>query len=136
LSAMEGSRFQMTQAELATAAQDGLKVNVAVINNGYLGMVRQWQEFFYDRRYSSTPISCPDLVLLARAHGLDGRTVTMRRDVEGAVKWARETPGTVVIDFRVEQEDSVYPMVASGAALDAMIRRPASGLLVESGGDS
>jgi acetolactate synthase-1/2/3 large subunit len=130
--------FQMTQAELATAAQEGLKVNVAVINNGYLGMVRQWQEFFYGRRYSSTPISGPDLVRLAEAHGLSGLRVTSRSEVQPAVRRARETGGTVVIDFHVEQEDSVYPMVATGAALDVMIRRPVAppaSELVETGAD-
>jgi acetolactate synthase I/II/III large subunit len=118
--------FQMTQAELATAASEGIKVNVAVINNGYLGMVRQWQEFFHGRRYSSTPITGPDLVKLAEAHGLRGFRVTTRAEVPGAIAQAQAAAATVVVDFRVEQEDTVYPMVASGAALDAMIRRPPS----------
>ncbi len=116
--------FQMTNAELSTAAQEGIKVNVAVINNGYLGMVRQWQEFFYDRRYSGTPMRSPDFVKLAEAHGVTGMRVTSRGEVENAIRSAEETEGTVVIDFRVEPEDSVYPMVPAGAALDAMIRRP------------
>ena len=116
--------FQMTQAELATAAQEGIKVNVAIINNGYLGMVRQWQEFFYERRYAATPMRSPDFVKLAEAHGLTGLRVTRREEIEGAVRTAEETPGTVVIDFRVEGEESVYPMVPAGAALHAMIRRP------------
>lgn len=116
--------FQMTQAELATAAQEGIKVNVAILNNGYLGMVRQWQEFFYDRRYSSTPMKSPDFVKIADAHGLTGMRVTTRADVETAIQTARETEGTVVIDFRVEKEDSVYPMVPTGAELKEMIRRP------------
>lgn len=116
--------FQMTNAELSTAAQEGVKVNVAVINNGYLGMVRQWQEFFYERRYSGTPMRSPDIVKLSEAHGLCGLRVTQRSEVEPAIRKAEETEGTVVIDFRVEAEDSVYPMVPSGAALDAMIRRP------------
>ena len=116
--------FQMTQAELATAAQEGVKVNVAIINNGYLGMVRQWQEFFYDRRYIGTPMRNPDFVKIAEAHGLCGLRVTRRSEVEEAIRKAHETEGAVVIDFRVESEDSVYPMVPTGAALDAMIRRP------------
>ncbi len=116
--------FQMTQAELATAAQEGIKVNVAIINNGFLGMVRQWQEFFYQRRYASTPISSPDFVKIAEAHGLSGMRVTRRSEVEAAVCQAEQIPGTVVIDFRVEQEDSVYPMVPTGADLHNMIRRP------------
>jgi acetolactate synthase-1/2/3 large subunit len=116
--------FQMTNAELATAAQEGIKVNVAIINNGYLGMVRQWQEFFYERRYNGTPMRSPDFVKLTEAHGLTGIRVTQRSEVERAIREAEETEGTVVIDFRVEAEDSVYPMVPAGAALDAMIRRP------------
>jgi acetolactate synthase-1/2/3 large subunit len=116
--------IQMTQAELSTAAQEGIKVNVAIINNGYLGMVRQWQEFFYEKRYSATPMKGPDFVKIADAHGLAGRRVTHRSEVEDAVRFAHETEGTVVIDFRVEQEDSVYPMVPTGADLKQMIRRP------------
>ena len=116
--------FQMTACELSTAAQEGIKLNIAIINNGYLGMVRQWQEFFYDGRYSATPLRSPDFVKLAEAHGLTGLRVTRREDVAAAVAAARATPGAVVIDFRVEQEDSVYPMVPAGAALHDMIRRP------------
>jgi acetolactate synthase-1/2/3 large subunit len=116
--------FQMTQGELTTCAQEGIKVNIAIINNGYLGMVRQWQEFFYERRYAATPLRNPDFIKLADAHGLAGMRVERRDQVEAAVDWARQTPGTVVIDFRVEQEDSVYPMVPAGADLHAMIRRP------------
>jgi acetolactate synthase-1/2/3 large subunit len=116
--------FQMTACELSTAAQEGLKVNVAIINNGYLGMVRQWQQFFYGGRYAATPMRSPDFVKLAEAHGLSGMRVTRRAEVDGAVRAAQATAGTVVIDFRVEQEDSVYPMVPSGADLTEMIRRP------------
>jgi acetolactate synthase-1/2/3 large subunit len=114
----------MTQAELSTCAQEGIKVNVAIINNGYLGMVRQWQEFFYERRYAATPMHSPDFVKLADAHGLAGLRVEERGQVEDAVRWAQQEPGTVVIDFRVEQKDIVYPMVPAGADLNAMIRRP------------
>jgi acetolactate synthase-1/2/3 large subunit len=128
--------FQMTQAELSTAAQEGVKVNVAIINNGYLGMVRQWQEFFYDRRYAATPLRNPDFVKIAEAHGLLGIRVDTRSDVRGAVDRAREASGTTLIDFRVEQEDSVYPMVPAGADLDAMIRRPQrQSALVETAAD-
>jgi acetolactate synthase I/II/III large subunit len=116
--------FQMTQAELCTAAQEGIKVNIAIINNGYLGMVRQWQEFFYERRYAATPLRSPDFVKLADAHGLLGLRAEKRADVADIVAQARGAEGTVIIDFRVEQEDSVYPMVPAGADLDAMIRRP------------
>ena len=116
--------FQMTAAELSTCAQEGIKINVAVINNGYLGMVRQWQQFFYGGRYAATPLRGPDFVKLAEAHGLLGLRVTERSQLEGVVAQARAAEGTVVIDFRVEQEDSVYPMVPAGADLHDMIRRP------------
>ena len=127
--------FQMTQAELCTAAQEGVKVNIAIINNGYLGMVRQWQEFFYERRYAATPLRSPDFVKLADAHGLLGLRVETRGALADVVGRARSAEGTVVIDFRVEQEDSVYPMVPAGADLHAMIRRPEPSVLVETAED-
>jgi acetolactate synthase-1/2/3 large subunit len=127
--------FQMTQAELTTAAQEAVKVNIAIINNGYLGMVRQWQEFFYERRYAATPLRSPDFVKIAEAHGLEGFRVDKRGQVLEVVQRARRAEGTVLIDFRVEQEDSVYPMVPAGADLDAMIRRPEPSVLAETGAD-
>jgi acetolactate synthase-1/2/3 large subunit len=126
--------FQMTQAELQTMVQENVKVNIAIINNGYLGMVRQWQQFFHDRRYSATPLSSPDYVKLADAHGLSGIRVTTRADMADALRHARAAAGAVVIDFRVEQEDTVYPMVSPGAALHDMIKRPGSAL-AETGAD-
>jgi acetolactate synthase-1/2/3 large subunit len=127
--------FQMTQAELTTAAQEGVKINIAIINNGYLGMVRQWQEFFYERRYAATPLRSPDFVKIAEAHGLEGLRVQTRSEVADVVERARAAEGTVLIDFRVEQEDSVYPMVPAGADLHAMIRRPEPSVLAETGAD-
>jgi acetolactate synthase-1/2/3 large subunit len=116
--------FQMTAAELSTCAQDGVKLNIAIINNGYLGMVRQWQELFYKRRYAATPLHNPDFIKLAEAHGLTGLRVESREQIADAVSAAENNDGTVVIDFRVEQEDGVFPMVAAGADLADMIRRP------------
>jgi acetolactate synthase-1/2/3 large subunit len=116
--------FQMTMCELATAVQEGIAIKVAIINNGYLGMVRQWQEFFYERRYAATPLSGPDFVKLAEAFGIRSRAVLTRKDVAAAIADARAHQGPVVVDFRVEQEDTVYPMVPAGADLHAMIRRP------------
>jgi acetolactate synthase-1/2/3 large subunit len=115
--------FQMTMSELATMAQEELDVKVAVVNNGYLGMVRQWQEFFYQRRYAATPISGPDFAKLAQSFGLWGGTVFARAQVESTIAEARRQRGAV-IDFRVEQEDSVFPMVPAGEDLHKMIRRP------------
>jgi acetolactate synthase I/II/III large subunit len=116
--------FQMTMAEMATIVQEKLKVHIAIINNGYLGMVRQWQEFFYERNYAATPLLNPNFGKLAEAYGIRSTTVTERSQVVPAVRAAREHEGPVLIDFKVEQEDSVYPMVAAGAALHEMIRRP------------
>jgi acetolactate synthase I/II/III large subunit len=125
--------FQMTMAELATVAQENLDVNVAIINNGYLGMVRQWQEFFYGKRYAATPLVNPDFAKLAEAFGISSATVTTRAEVAGAVQAARRQKRAAVIDFKVEQEDSVYPMVPAGADLHKMIRRPSP--IVETAAD-
>jgi len=116
--------FQMTMSELATIVQEKINVKIAIVNNGYLGMVRQWQEFFYDKRYVATPLVAPDFAALANAFGIRGERITARADVVPAIRAARESSETVLIDFRVEQEDSVYPMVPAGASLHEMIRRP------------
>jgi acetolactate synthase-1/2/3 large subunit len=116
--------FQMTMCELATIVQEKINIKIAIINNGYLGMVRQWQEFFYDKRYVATPLVAPNFAALANSFGIRGETVAARKDVVPTIEAARKSEQTVLIDFRVEQEDSVYPMVAAGAALNDMIRRP------------
>jgi acetolactate synthase-1/2/3 large subunit len=116
--------FQMTMCELATLVQENLKIHIAIINNGFLGMVRQWQEFFYDRNYAATPLLNPDFAKLAGAYGIRSMTVSERSQVVPAVQSARQHEGPMLIDFKVEQEDTVYPMVAAGAALHDMIRRP------------
>ena len=126
--------FQMTMCELATIAQENIDINIAVINNGFLGMVRQWQEFFYERRYAATPMTSPDFVKLTEAFGLTAHRVETRAEVIPAVEAARKHPGTVLIDFRVEQEDSVFPMVPAGNDLHNMIRRPSA--IVETGADA
>jgi acetolactate synthase I/II/III large subunit len=128
--------FQMTMPELATIVQEKLDIKIAIINNGYLGMVRQWQEFFYDRRYAATPIFSPDYVTLASAYGLPATAVSERSSVIPAVEAARQSGTTTILEFRVEQEDSVYPMVPAGADLHAMIRRPAKSPLVETAEDA
>src|SRR5579863_5709766 len=124
--------FQMTAAELSTIVQEKIKINIAIINNGYLGMVRQWQEFFYDRNYESTPLVSPDFVKLADAHGISGLAVCTRAEVESAVAEARSAKGAFLINFFVEKEDSVYPMIPAGSSLHEMIRRPGSDPLEES----
>jgi acetolactate synthase-1/2/3 large subunit len=127
--------FQMTAAELSTAAQENLDLNIAVVNNGYLGMVRQWQEFFYEKNYQSTPLLSPDFVKLAEAHGIRGKAVKTRAEVLPAVAEARGHKGPFVINFLVEKEDSVYPMIPAGSALHEMIRRPEKNPLVETAQD-
>jgi acetolactate synthase I/II/III large subunit len=121
--------FQMTMCELATIVQEKIKINIAIINNGFLGMVRQWQEFFYDKRYVATPLVAPDFAALANAFGIRGERITSRAEVIPTIRSARESSESVLIDFRVEQEDSVYPMVPAGGALHEMIRRPDSPLV-------
>jgi len=116
--------FQMTAAELTTAVQEGANVKVAIMNNNFLGMVRQWQEFFFEKRYSAVNMKTPDFVKLAEAHGVPARRVTKHEEVNEAIEWARNTQGPVVLEFSVEKEDAVYPMVPAGSALHEMIRRP------------
>ncbi len=117
--------FQMTMMELATAVQEQANVHIAIINNGFLGMVRQWQEFFYDERYSQTPMVNPDFCKLAAAYDIPAIRVTERGKIEEAVSASRaHTGGPTLIEFVVEKEEIVYPMVPTGADLDDMIRRP------------
>ena len=127
--------FQMTAAELSTIVQEKIKINIAIINNGYLGMVRQWQEFFYESNYEATPLVSPDFVKLAEAHGIAGRAVKTRTELAEAVNEARNAPGAFLLNFLVEKEDSVYPMIPAGSALHEMIRRPGKNPLVESADD-
>ncbi len=127
--------FQMTAAELSTIQQEGLAINIAVINNGFLGMVRQWQETFYEKNYAASPILSPDFVLLAAAHGIAGAHVAKRSDVIPTVTKARISGKPFLIDFQVEKEDGVYPMIAPGAALHEMVRRPQANPLLETAED-
>ena len=113
--------IQMNIQELATLKQQGVAIKIAIMNNGYLGMVRQWQEFFHNHNYSETPMTGPDYIKLADAYGLKGMRITNRDDVAGAVREAMETEGTVIIDFVIEAESNVYPMVAPGSAITNMI---------------
>jgi acetolactate synthase-1/2/3 large subunit len=115
--------FQMTLAELGTVAAERLPLKILVINNGYLGMVRQWQELFYDRRYSAvdTRPGQPDFAALARAYGIEAITVTQVGQVPEAIMQAQQHQGPFLIDFRVLEEENVYPMVAPGEGNDNMI---------------
>jgi acetolactate synthase-1/2/3 large subunit len=115
--------IQMNSQELATAAINGLPVKVVILNNGYLGMVRQWQELFYDKRYSSStlPQDCPDFVKLAEAYGALGVRATRPEELDGALKAAFDHDGPAVVDVRVEREENVFPMVAPGGSIDEML---------------
>jgi acetolactate synthase-1/2/3 large subunit len=117
--------IQMNIQELATLREQGIAVKVAILNNGYLGMVRQWQQFFHARNYSETPMSGPDYIKLAEAYGLTGMRIERREDVREAVRRAMEIEGTVIIDFGIEAEANVYPMVAPGSAITSMIEESA-----------
>ncbi len=113
--------IQMNIQELMTAVEHKLPVKIAILNNGYLGMVRQWQELFYNRRYSATPISGPDFVKLAEAYGAVGLRVVRKEDVAPTIKKAMEINNVVVIDFIVEPEENVFPMVPAGGTINKMI---------------
>jgi len=116
--------FQMNIQELATIADEGLEIKAVVMNNGYLGMVRQWQKFFHGGRYSATPISSPNYILLAQAYGLQGRKVDRADELEEAIDWAARTPGCTIVDVAIEQERNVYPMIPSGLSVASMIEDP------------
>ncbi len=113
--------FQMNIQELATIVQENLPIKIAIINNGYLGMVRQWQQLFHDKRYSATPMLSPDFVKVADAYGIPGRCITRAEDVREALEAAYSTPGPFLLEFQVEREVNVFPMVAPGASISDMI---------------
>ena len=116
--------FQMTIQEMATVVQERIPVKIAIINNGFLGMVRQWQQLFYEKRYTGTPMLNPDFAKLADAYGMAARTVKRKEEVADALAEANAHDGPFLIDFQVEEEVNVYPMVAPGAAVGDLIRRP------------
>jgi acetolactate synthase-1/2/3 large subunit len=116
--------FQMNIQELGTIAQENLAVKIAVLNNGFLGMVRQWQQLFYQRRYVATPLSNPDFVKVAEAYGIAAIRVTDKLQVMPAIQQAMEHQGPFLIDFVVEPEENVYPMVPPGAALAEIMEEP------------
>ncbi len=116
--------FQMSLPELATVVQEQLPLRIVVMNNGVLGMVRQWQELFYDCRHSASTISGPDLTLLARAYGMAARRAETADAMTEAMEWAVHHPGPLLLELRISAEDHVYPLVPTGAALDEMVHAP------------
>ncbi|MEA3407536.1 MAG: biosynthetic-type acetolactate synthase large subunit [Chloroflexota bacterium] len=116
--------FQMTCQELTTVVQERLPLKIVILNNGYLGMVRQWQELFFEKNYSATRIVGPDFARLAEAYGVPGRTVKGKAEVTEALQEAQATKGPILIDFHIEQEHNVFPIVPAGDPIDRMLRRP------------
>jgi acetolactate synthase I/II/III large subunit len=116
--------FQMTMQELATIVQEKVAVKIALMNNGYLGMVRQWQELFYGKRYVATPLLDPDFVKVAAAYDIPGLTVKRKEEVVPAIQQAMADPGPFLINFFIEPEENIYPMVPPGAALHQVIEAP------------
>jgi acetolactate synthase I/II/III large subunit len=116
--------FQMTVQELATLVQDNINIKMAIMNNGYLGMVRQWQDLFYKKNYVATPLSCPDFVKLADAYGIAGVAVNKREEVKPAIAQAMAHDGPFLLNFMIEPEENVYPMVPPGAANIEFIDMP------------
>jgi len=116
--------FQMTFQEIATMVDERLPVKMAIMNNGFLGMVRQWQELFHGNNYVAVHMSQPDFVKIAEAYGIHGIRVTDQSQVEDAIREAAAYPGPVILDFQVTAEDNVWPMVPAGAALNETIEAP------------
>jgi len=116
--------FQMTMQELSTVANEKIGVKIAILNNGFLGMVRQWQELFYEKRYVATPLNCPDFVKIADAYCIPGMTVKHKKEVIPAIEKAMQTDGPYLLNFIVEPEENVYPMVPPGASLAEVIEEP------------
>ena len=125
--------FQMTMPELSTVAAERLPLRIAIINNGYLGMVRQWQDVFYDKRYSSTPLFNPNFVKIADAYGIPALAVNRKQDVEAAIRKAQAQRGPFLIEFQVEPFANVFPMVAPGKSNADMIRRPLPAVVESTG---
>ena len=111
----------MTFQEIGTMVAEKLPVKMAIMNNCYLGMVRQWQELFYDKNLVDVDITQPDFLKIAEAYGIRGIRVTNQEDVDAAIQEAEADPGPVIIDFRVAQQDNVWPMVPAGAALNETV---------------
>jgi len=121
--------FQMTLQEMAVLIDQQLPIKMAIFNNGYLGMIRQWQQLFYERNYSSSGLSQPDFCKLADAYGIRAIRVEHKSEVEPAIREARLHKGPILLDFQIDQEENVWPMVPAGAALSETIEAPAEELM-------
>jgi acetolactate synthase-1/2/3 large subunit len=110
--------FQMTLQELGTIAQEKYPLKVVIMNNCFLGMVRQWQELFFDRRYASTPMSSPNYQKLCEAYGIASQRLVNRSDLQQAIQAMLDSEGPFVLEVAVENEENVFPMVPAGAGVD------------------
>lgn len=114
--------FQMTMSELATIAENNLPVKFAILNNNSLGMITQWQDLFYNKGfYANAYTRNPDFVKLAEAYGIKGIRVTKQEEVNAAIRAAQKHPGPVIVDFRIEASEHVYPMIPGGMSIDELI---------------
>jgi len=109
--------FQMNIQELAVLKQENVSVKIIILNNGYLGMVRQWQELFFQKRYSFTQISSPDFISVAQAYGIKGMRVSKRKDLDQALNTLLQEKESFLLEVSVEQQENVFPMVPSGASI-------------------
>ncbi|MDV2989281.1 MAG: biosynthetic-type acetolactate synthase large subunit [Dehalogenimonas sp.] len=116
--------IQMTIQELGTIRQENAPVKIAILNNGFLGMVRQWQELFYDHNYSATPLWCPDFIKISDGYSIPARNVTCKAEVEAAIEQAAATDGPFILNFIIEPEENVYPMVPPGAGINNILHEP------------
>ncbi len=117
--------IQMNIQELATISHNKLPIKIFIMNNGFLGMVRQWQEFFWKKRYASTPITSPDYVKVAEAYGIPAQRITSPADVEGAINKAlAHKDGPILMEFAVAPEENVYPMIPAGQTVAEIIDSP------------
>ncbi|MEI7831252.1 MAG: thiamine pyrophosphate-dependent enzyme, partial [Prolixibacteraceae bacterium] len=116
--------IQMTVQELGTISQEKLPVKIIILNNDFLGMVRQWQELFFEKRYSFTEITSPDFVKLAAAYGIPGATVSERKDLESAMKSMLDAKGPYLLEVKIEQEDNIFPMVPAGGSVSKCLLGP------------
>jgi acetolactate synthase-1/2/3 large subunit len=120
--------FQMTMQELAVVVDENLPLKIAIFNNGYLGMVRQWQQLFYDRNFVAVAMTQPDFCKIAEAYGIRAIRVETKAEVAPAIREARAHRGPILLDFMIDQEENVWPMVPAGAALSETIEAPAEEL--------
>ena len=117
--------FQMTIQELGTINQSEIAVKIVLLNNKFLGMVRQWQELFFDRRYSQTHMINPDFIKVAEGYGISGKKVLQRPELDAAVQQMVDHEGPFLLEVSIEKEDNVFPMVPTGASVTEVILEPA-----------